>query len=203
MEGPDGSLEAPASPAEVGTVEVGTVEGAGAGALSPGKPAVASSVHDHNLRSAYLHVLADALTSVLAILSLLAGRFLGLSWMDPAMGIVGAVLVANWAVGLVRLTARVLLDRQAHEPILHAVKESIESRQGDRVADLHVWCIGPGIHAAVISVVADRPLSPEGYRERLPTDLGLVHVTVEVHDAAREPGGSSAAGGAASGPVAS
>jgi len=136
---------------------------------------------DHNLRSAYLHVLADALTSVLAIVALLTAKYLGMTWMDPLMGVLGAVLVARWSIGLLRMTTDVLLDRQAPEHIRSAVQASIESRDDSRVADLHVWSIGPGIYAAIVSVVSRVPQAPEWYRSALPSELGLVHVTVEVH----------------------
>ena len=140
--------------------------------------------HDHNLRAAYFHVLADALTSVLAIVALLAGKHLGLTWMDPAMGIVGAGLVARWSWGLLRDTARVLLDRQALPETREAIRVAIEGDgapgDGDRVADLHLWSIGPGIYALQLSVVTSDPRPPDHYKERLPRGAGLVHATVEV-----------------------
>jgi cation diffusion facilitator family transporter len=136
---------------------------------------------DHNLRGAYLHVLADALTSLLAIFALLAGRFLGLNWMDPVMGVVGAILVARWSWGLLRDSGRILLDHQAAPRILAALREAIESHADNRVADLHVWSVGPGIHAAAIAVVTDEPQPPDHYKTLLPEGLGLLHVTVEVH----------------------
>jgi cation diffusion facilitator family transporter len=136
---------------------------------------------DHNLRAAYLHVLADALTSLLAIFALLAGKHLGLGWMDPLMGIVGAALVARWSWGLLGQTARVLLDRQASEEIRERVRRSVEDGGSDRVTDLHVWEIGPGIFAAEISVASTAPRPPDDYKERLPADAGIVHATVEVH----------------------
>lgn len=136
---------------------------------------------DHNLRSAYLHVLADALTSLLAIFALLTAKYLGTTWMDPLMGIVGAVMVARWSIGLLRLTTAVLLDQQAPERVQSAVRASIEGRDDNRVADLHVWSVGPSIYAAIVSVVSGRPRAPEWYKAALPDRLGLVHVTVEVH----------------------
>lgn len=136
---------------------------------------------DHNLRSAYLHVLADALTSVLAIFALLGGKYLGLAWMDPVMGIIGSVLVANWSIGLARTTSRVLLDRRAPARIRDSVRDAIEVDDSTQVSDLHIWSIGPGLFAAVIAVVAKSPKSPEEYKARLPSQLGLVHVTVEVN----------------------
>lgn len=137
--------------------------------------------HDHNLRAAYLHVLADALTSLLAIVALLSGKYFGANWLDPAMGIVGAMLVARWSYGLIRETARVLLDRQADEQRLAALRTAIEGRSEDRVSDLHVWSIGHGIFAADIAVVSDSPQSPRDYKALIPPKLGIVHATVEVH----------------------
>ncbi len=136
--------------------------------------------HDHNLRSAYLHVLADALTSVLAIVALFAAKYLALAWADPAMGLVGAALVARWSLGLLRSAGRVLLDRQGPEDLAGAIRRGIESDGDARVADLHLWSIGPGLYALILSVVARRPATPDQYRDRLPTNLGLAHVSIEV-----------------------
>ena len=136
---------------------------------------------DHNLRSAYIHVLADALTSVLAIFALLAGKYLGQPWLDPFMGLVGATLVVRWSWGLLRSSARVLLDMQAPEEVGEAIRRAIESEGDNRIADLHVWSVGPGIYAAEIAIVSSRPLDPDRYYDILPGDLGLVHVTVETH----------------------
>lgn len=137
--------------------------------------------HDHNFRSAYLHVLADALTSVLAIVALLFGKYLRQQWLDPFMGLVGATLVIRWSWGLLRASARVLLDLQAPDEVLGAIRTSIESEGDNRVSDLHVWSVGPGIHAAEIAIVSSRPLDPDDYFKLLPEELGLVHVTVETH----------------------
>jgi cation diffusion facilitator family transporter len=136
--------------------------------------------HDHNLRSAYLHVLADAFTSLLAIGALLGGAFLGWRFLDPLMGIVGAVVITRWSIGLLRESGRVLLDRQAPEPLLAGIRAAIESRAGDRVTDLHVWRISPEGWSAIVSVVSPDPLSADGYRALLPDRLGLTHVSVEV-----------------------
>jgi cation diffusion facilitator family transporter len=135
--------------------------------------------HDHNLRSAYLHVLADALTSLLAIFALLAGKHLGWNWLDPVMGIVGALLVARWSLGLLRTTSRVLLDRQGPERLRESIRRSIEAL-GDEVADLHLWAIAPDKYSLVLSVASDHSRSPADYREALPSDSRLTHVTVEV-----------------------
>ena len=137
--------------------------------------------HDHNLRAAYLHVLADALTSVLAIVALLAAKFYGANWLDPFMGIVGAALVSRWSYGLIRDSARVLLDRQADEQTIAAIRESLQRDPGDRITDLHCWSIGPGIYAADVAIVSDNPRPPADYRSRIPPGLGVVHATIEVH----------------------
>lgn len=140
-----------------------------------------SHEHDHNLRSAYFHVLADALTSFTAIFALLAGKYLGAAWMDPVMGIAGSLLVANWSRGLLKDTSRVLLDRQVHGEVRKEVVRSIEELGDEKVADLHLWSIGPNIYNANIAVVAHDPKSPDFYKEQLPEDIGLVHSTIEVH----------------------
>jgi cation diffusion facilitator family transporter len=136
---------------------------------------------DHNLRAAYLHVLADALTSVLAIFALLSAKYLGFTWMDPVMGIVGAVLVARWSIGLMRSSSAVLLDRRGPSGIRERIVESIEADGDSRVADIHLWSIGPGVYAAEVSVVACSPCSVDDYKARMPQSLGLEHVTVETH----------------------
>lgn len=140
--------------------------------------------HDHNLRGAYLHVLADALTSILAIVALLAGKYMGASWLDPVMGIVGAALVTRWSYGLIRETGKVLLDNQADEHHLDDLRVAIEGDTSDRVTDLHVWSIGHGIFAAEIAVVSDAPQSPEHYKALIPASLKIAHATVEVHPCA-------------------
>lgn len=136
--------------------------------------------HDHNLRSAYLHVLADALTSLTAIFALLTGKYLGWNFMDPVMGIAGSLLVARWSWGLLKETAGVLLDRQESESLREEIRAAIESEADNRVSDLHVWSIGPGLCAAIISVVTHTPRDPAHYKALLPGGRGLAHVTVEV-----------------------
>jgi cation diffusion facilitator family transporter len=137
--------------------------------------------HDHNLVSAYLHVLADALTSLLAIVALLAAKYFALNWMDPLMGIVGAVLVARWSLGLLRATSAVLLDRSAAPEVCAAVREGIERVDDNRVVDLHVWCIGLNLNCVLLTVVAPVPRPPDHYKALLPPGLHIVHATVEVH----------------------
>jgi cation diffusion facilitator family transporter len=137
--------------------------------------------HDHNLRSAYLHVLADALTSCLAIVALLAAKYLGLIWMDPAMGIVGAALVLRWSIGLLRSSSHVLLDRQAPIAFQQKVVDVIQKNGDNRVVDLHLWAVGPGIYAAIVSVSTGFPQPPEYYKQLIASYVKLVHVTVEVN----------------------
>lgn len=132
--------------------------------------------HDNNLRSAFAHVLADALTSVLAIVALLAGRYLGWIWLDPVMGIVGGIVIAVWAWNLLRDTAAVLLDTS--DPHLEAeVREQVEGPGDARITDLHVWRIGPGAHAAIVSVAGT--VDRETICERLAPVHELAHVTIE------------------------
>ncbi|MBB5704806.1 CDF family Co(II)/Ni(II) efflux transporter DmeF [Sphingopyxis panaciterrulae] len=132
---------------------------------------------DNNLRSAYMHVLADALTSILAIAALLAGRYLGWVWMDPMMGIVGAIVIARWSWTLMRDTAAVLLDRT--DPHVAAeIRDRVEGPGDARIADLHVWRVGPEAHAAIVSVVG-AAITGETIRERLAPVPELAHLTVE------------------------
>lgn len=138
--------------------------------------------HDHNLRAAYFHVLADAVTSFTAIFALLAGRYLGAGWLDPVMGIVGSILVANWSIRLLKDTTEVLLDHQAETEARSQVADAIENSGVDKVTDLHIWSIGPGIYNLNLCVVSDDPKSPDHYKKLLPGDLGIVHSTVEVHN---------------------
>ncbi len=135
---------------------------------------------DHNLRSAYLHVLTDALTSVLAIAGLLAGRFYGWVWMDPLMGIVGGIVIARWSWGLLLGAGAVLLDTTPDPDLAERILGEIE-QDGDRIADLHLWRVGPGHVAVIIVLISDRPRPPGHYKERLAGLPQLAHVTVEVH----------------------
>jgi cation diffusion facilitator family transporter len=136
--------------------------------------------HDHNLRAAHLHVLADALTSLLAIVALLGAKLFGAVWMDPVMGIVGGMLVARWSWSLVRQSGGVLLDRQAPAAVLEAVTAAVEADHRFRLVDLHVWSIGPGYRAAILSVVSSEPCTAEEVEARVPSDLHIAHLTVEI-----------------------
>ena len=140
-----------------------------------------SHAHDHNLKAAYMHVLADALTSVLAIFALLGGRFWGLAWLDPVMGLVGALVVGRWALGLLRQTARVLLDHRADAGIHADITRRIEEGGDIRVRDLYVWNVGPRRLAAHVTVDDTAPRPPEFYRDLITDVPNLDRVTVEVH----------------------
>jgi cation diffusion facilitator family transporter len=167
------------------------VNGVSAAVLGHTHEEGAESHHDHNLRAAYLHVLADALTSVLAIIALVTGKLYGLVWMDPLMGVVGSILVTRWSIGLLRSTTSILLDKQAPEPLRRVVQEAIEADADNRVTDLHVWSIGPDIYSVAASVVAGQPREPDHYKSLLPGDIGIVHQTVEVHACPGEHEGES------------
>lgn len=136
--------------------------------------------HDNNLRAAYFHVLADALTSVLAVVALLSARYAGWTFMDPLMGLVGAVLITQWSVGLLRSAGGVLVDRVPDPELLDAVRKRLEVGT-DRVSDLHVWRVGPGHAALIAAVVSDDPQPPAHYKARLDGLSWLSHVTIEVN----------------------
>ncbi|WP_037084047.1 CDF family Co(II)/Ni(II) efflux transporter DmeF [Neorhizobium vignae] len=139
-----------------------------------------SAAKDHNLRAAYLHVLADALTSVLAIAALILGRSYGWVWLDPVMGVVGGLVIARWSWGLIRVTATVLLDAQPDDAELAGrIRRSVETEE-DRISDLHVWQVGPGHHAAIVALVTPKPQAPSFYKDKLRGIRDLSHVTVEV-----------------------
>lgn len=138
--------------------------------------------HDHNLRAAYLHVIADALTSLLAIVALLTGKMLGWVWMDPMMGIVGAVLITRWSWGLMRDTSGILLD-SASDGKIAAIRQAIEADADNRVTDLHIWQVGSHRFAAIVSIVTHFPQPPEHYKDLLRSFDELEHVSVEVNHA--------------------
>jgi cation diffusion facilitator family transporter len=142
--------------------------------------------HDNNLRAAYIHVLADAATSVLAIAALVTAMYAQWTWADPAVGIIGSLVIASWAFGLIRDSGAVLLDASADKNLEGVIRERLETR-GDRVTDLHLWQVGPGHRAAVISVVSDNPLPPATYKRRLGGLQSLCHVTVEVEACSEVP----------------
>ena len=137
--------------------------------------------HDHNLRAAYLHVIADALTSILAITALVTGKALGWVWMDPIMGIVGALIITRWSYGLLRDTGRILLDRDVNIEAIAEIKEIIESEADNRVSDIHVWRIGPHHLSVILAIVTHFPNPPEYYKKLLSGYDEISHVTVEVN----------------------
>jgi cation diffusion facilitator family transporter len=137
--------------------------------------------HDHNLKAAYMHVLADALTSLLAIIALTAGKFWGWIWLDPLIAIVGAGVILKWSHGLLRDTSRILLDRNIDQAQVEAVYQSLAQEEGDQVTDLRIWQINPVQKAAVVRIDAAMPRSPAYYKKRLRNIAALDHVTVEVN----------------------
>jgi cation diffusion facilitator family transporter len=138
--------------------------------------------HDHNLRAAYMHVLADALTSVLAIAALVGGQAFGWTFLDAAMGIVGGVVISRWSYGLCKGAARQLLDVVPVAGVAEQVREALEGDGGTEVTDLHVWDIGPGARACIVSLVSARARTVESYRAAILAAGDFAHVTVEVHE---------------------
>jgi len=135
---------------------------------------------DINLRAAYMHVIADAFTSVLAIAALLGGRFYGWVWLDPLMGIVGAGVIAHWSIGLLRSSGAVLLDTVPDEALAKRIGERLAA-EGAEVADLHLWQVGPGHRSAIVSIVTGKPRPPATYKALLADLPTLSHVTIEVN----------------------
>jgi cation diffusion facilitator family transporter len=136
--------------------------------------------HDSNIRAAYVHVLADAMTSVLAIVALLSGRFYGWVFMDPLMALVGVAVILSWSFGLLRTAGTVLLDMVPDHHLAGRIRKRLEV-DGDRVSDLHLWRLGPGHVGLIAAVVSDRPQAPGFYKARLAGIAGLSHMTIEVH----------------------
>ena len=145
-----------------------------------------------NLRAAYLHVVADALTSVFAIAALLGGKYMHWMWLDPLMGVLGAALILRWTAGLLRETGGILLDRQPGAFLEEEVRAILEADGDARVTDLHIWRVGESAHACIVALVAGQPRPPAHYRARLGQVHGLAHVTIEITPAAPA---SSAQGG--------
>jgi cation diffusion facilitator family transporter len=137
--------------------------------------------HDHNLRAAYLHVLADAATSLLAIVALAAGLFLGTAWLDPIVGTVGAMMIVWWSYGLIRDSALVLLDAEDNPGLAREIRAMIESEMNARISDLHLWRLGPGHRGLIVSLVSPDQTTAERIREGLRSRYSdLSHVTVEI-----------------------
>jgi len=142
--------------------------------------------HDHNLRAAYLHVLADALTSLLAIVALLSGKYFGWNWLDPVMGIVGAIIITRWSYGLIKQTSPILLDGSIEEEYQLAIQEAIEKDSDNRITDIHIWKVGPNHYAAIISIVTHSPKATEYYKELLSEFHRLAHITIEINECEEE-----------------
>jgi cation diffusion facilitator family transporter len=135
---------------------------------------------DHNIRAAFLHVVADALTSVLAIVALVAGLWFGAVWLDPAIGLVGGAVILHWSIRLMRDTGGILLDMEAGGDLAGRIRRDIEAKDGDRVADLHVWRVGPGHFAAIVAIVTRRATDAGELKTVLKARYPLAHLTVEV-----------------------
>ncbi len=146
-----------------------------------------SGDHDHNLRAAYQHVLADALTSVLAIAALLSGKYLGWQRLDPVMGIVGAIVITRWSWQLLMDTSSILLDRSGDGSMRRFIQDRIESDSDNRVSDMHLWKVGPAHYSALISIVTHYPKDPDHYKQLLGGLQQLSHLTVEVNPCESEP----------------
>lgn len=136
--------------------------------------------HDHNLRAAYIHVLADAMTSILAIVALLFGKLYDWAFLDPVMGIVGALVISRWAYGLMKETGKVLLDYNNNSQLLRDVRESMHAAGASSVDDLHLWRVGQGAYSAVIAVSSDTTSDPGAYKAALCHLPQLAHVIVEI-----------------------
>ena len=138
--------------------------------------------HDHNMRAAYLHVLADMLTSVLAIFALLAGKLYGLIWVDAFMGIVGSLIIARWSYGLIKDSSEILLDKSANKILTENIVEILKEDNEAIVQDLHIWKIAPAYHAVILSIAAKEPLEPNEYKKILKSCLPVrSHVSIEVN----------------------
>lgn len=142
---------------------------------------------DHNLRAAYLHVIADALTSLLAIIALVTGKYFGWFWMDPIMGIVGAVVILRWAYSLVTQTGKILLDYNLDKDFMTKIKAILESDSDTRLSDIHAWKLGSQKYAAIVSIVTHHPKAPDYYKGLLKSLTDIVHLTIEVHNCNDEP----------------
>lgn len=143
--------------------------------------------HDHNLQAAYMHVLADALTSLLAIVALMSGKYFGWNWLDPVVGIVGAIIITRWSYGLLKQTSPILLDGSIDQGYQLEIRKAIEKDSDNRISDIHIWKVSASHYAAIISLVTHFPKPAECYKELLRDFHKLSHVTIEVHGCESEP----------------
>jgi len=137
--------------------------------------------HDHNLKAAYFHVLADTLTSVLAIIALFAGKYLNWIWMDALMGILGAVIILKWSYGLLKQSSDILLDKSDESCLATKIKEHLESTHQSRIVDICLWKTSPSHSAVIISLVTQDTYGPLYYRDLISNAFGINHITVEIH----------------------
>lgn len=143
--------------------------------------------HDHNLQAAYLHVLADAMTSVLAIVALGAGKYFGWNWLDPIMGVVGAIIITRWSYGLLKQTSPILLDASIEKGYQQAIQDAIENDNDNKIADIHIWKVGANDYALILSLVTHYPKPTEYYKHLLRHFHKLSHITVEINECKDEP----------------
>ncbi len=143
--------------------------------------------HDHNLKAAYLHVLADAMTSLLAIIALIAGKYAGWNWLDPTMGIIGAIIITRWSYGLLKQTGPILLDASIDKEYQRKIEEAIEADADNRISDIHIWKVGSNHYAAIIALVTHYPNKTEHYKKLLEDFHKLSHVIIEVNECKEEP----------------
>lgn len=143
--------------------------------------------HDHNLQAAYMHVLADALTSLLAIVALVSGKYLGWNWLDPMMGIVGAIIITRWSYGLMKQTSPILLDGSIDKKYQLAITDTIETHDDNRITDIHIWKVSADHYAAIISLVTGFPKTAEYYKALLSDFHKLSHITIEVYKCDEHP----------------
>jgi cation diffusion facilitator family transporter len=137
--------------------------------------------HDNNIRAAYLHVLADALTSILAIVALITGRFWNWVWMDPMMGIVGAVVITRWSIQLLRDSGKILLDVTPDEALIERIRTAIDSNTDSCVSDLHLWQVGPNQFSAIITITSTGKQTPDDYKKQIAGICELQHITIEIN----------------------
>lgn len=137
--------------------------------------------HDHNLKAAYMHVLADALTSLLAIVALVSGKYFGWNWLDPIMGIVGAIIITRWSYGLLKQTSPILLDGSIEKDYQLKIKDTLEKDSDNRISDIHIWKVGANHYAAIISLVTHHPKQITYYKDLLKGFHKLSHTTIEVN----------------------
>jgi len=137
--------------------------------------------HDHNLKAAYLHVIADAFTSLLAVFALTMGKFFGFIWMDAVIGIIGSCVIAQWSYGLLKTTSRILLDQTPDKETEQKIRAAIENDSDNKIADFHLWNIAPGRMSAIISIVTDQPRPVEYYKNLLKDFTEIDHLTIEVN----------------------